>query len=160
MSGILDVLPAILQTVSKVTGLSNVGDVVNALTGNTLPPEQKVALQQAMLEHENALAQINADQFKSVLTESLAEINSEDNYVKRARPTGLYVGYAVVAFLAALQGFLLAKAVLHNPPFSPTWLDTGTMTTILTPLFGTGGLYMWLRTKEKTTSNGAGGGSQ
>src|SRR2546425_12979333 len=54
----------------------------------------------SLLVHEKEMAQINLDTLKSLLSESLAEIQSPDKYVARARPTGLYIFYLVSAAIA------------------------------------------------------------
>jgi hypothetical protein len=73
---------------------------------------------------------------KEFVSEAIAEIGSNDKYVSRARPTGLYIAYTVT--LAITAGLLLQVK-----------MDLGPVISLLTPLFGAGGYYMFLRTKEK-----------
>ena len=86
---LFSLLPSILKAVGSVLGIGVVKDAGAALAAAQISPEQQVALQEALLVHEKEMAQINLDTLKSLLSESLAEIQSPDKFVARARPTGL-----------------------------------------------------------------------
>jgi hypothetical protein len=141
MGFLAGLLPTILKTVGKVTGLSILGDAGDALDKAQLTPEQKVALNAALAEHEEKMAQIGLDQFKTAMSESLAEIQSSDKFVARARPTGLYAYYLVCL---AIVGAMLAGLKI----------DATAILTIVGPLAGTGGFYIYNRTQEKLAGNG------
>src|SRR5207302_5653713 len=99
--GIFSFLPAILKTVGSVLGLNAVSAAGDALASTQLTPEQSVALQSALAVHEEAMAKISLDELKTVMSESLAEIESPDKFTSRARPTGLYMAYAGTSAIIA-----------------------------------------------------------
>lgn len=67
-----------------------------------LSPEQKQAAQQALLDHQDKLAQMDADleaKLAEIQGENIrAETASADRYVSRARPTFLYAMIAAIFF--------------------------------------------------------------
>src|SRR5947207_1593768 len=77
----------------SVHGIHAVTEAGNALAATQLTPEQSVALQTALAQHEEAMARVSLEELKTVMSESLAEIESPDKYTSRARPTGLYIAY-------------------------------------------------------------------
>lgn len=131
---ILGLLPGILKTVAKITGLDIFNTAAGAVGG--MSPEEKIELQKAMMEHEAAMKQLGIEEMKAAMSESLAMIASPDRYVSRARPTGLYIFYAVTAVIAI--GMLLGVEI-----------DPTAIITILAPLAGVGGTYVYRRTTEK-----------
>ncbi len=135
MGLLLNLLPNILKTVGKITGIGLVSDAGDALSKAQLTPEQQVALQTALAEHEEKMAQLSLDQFKTAMSETIAEVQSPDKYVSRARPTGLYIFYAVSAAIAA--------AMIAGIKIDPT-----AILTVVGPLAGTGGYYIYARTQE------------
>lgn len=138
----LSLIPDALKAIGKITGLNIASDAADAITKLTLSPEQQAQLQQALFTHEQAMAQINLDQFKTAMSEAVAEIQSPDKYVSRARPTGLYIFYIVSGAIAV--GMLLGVKI-----------DPTAVLTILGPLAGVGGTYVYQRTQEKINGNGA-----
>lgn len=130
---IISLIPKIIKTAANVLGLSSINDVVDAITNNRMTPEQRVALELAMKEHEREMLEL-------VMSETNLMIASEDNYVKRARPTGLYVAYAISLGLAI--ALVLGVKV-----------DATAILTLCGPLYGAQGYYMHLRTKEKMNGN-------
>lgn len=135
-------LPKILNVAGRVLGIGVLKDASAALSAVQLTPEQETQLQQALLVHEAAMKQLSIDEMKTAMSESLAMISSSDKYVSRARPTGLYIFYAVSAGIAL--GMLFGVHV-----------DPTAVLTILAPLAGVGGTYVYARTKEKLSGNGA-----
>jgi Holin of 3TMs, for gene-transfer release len=134
-------LPGILKTVGNVLGIGAITSAGDALAATQLTPEQKVALQGALAQHEEAMASIDLERFKAVMAESLAEIQSPDKYVARARPTGLYFAYAgtlavIVATIAGVK------------------IDSGAIITLLAPMWGQAAWYTYNRTKEKLNGGG------
>ena len=131
-------LGALLPELSKV--LSAAADVIPggsvlkdaaALlgSGTQLTPEQQLALQTEVDKHES-------DMLSALNAESIAEVQSPDKYVARARPTGLYIAYLCTL---GMVGALVAGAKL----------DTGAMLTLLGPCWGQTAWYTYQRTQEK-----------
>ena len=141
---IFSILPAVLKTVGSVLGLNVVKDAGAALAAAQLSPEKAAELQEALLVHEQAMAQISLDELKTVISESVAEIQSPDKYVARARPTGLYILYGVSGAIAI--GMLLGVK-----------LDPTAVLTVLAPLAGVGGTYVYQRSQEKIAQMGGNG---
>lgn len=138
---LLSLLPAVLKTLGKVTGLNVFGEASAAVSTLTLPPEKQAELQEALLTHEATMKQLSIDEMRTAMSESLAMIASPDKYVSRARPTGLYIFYGVSA--------VIAIGMLAGVKIDPT-----AVLTILAPLAGVGGTYVYQRTQEKIASNG------
>jgi Holin of 3TMs, for gene-transfer release len=71
-----------------------------------LSPEQKQAAQQALLDHQDKLAQMDADleaKLADIQGQNIrAETASSDKYVSRARPTFLYAMIAAIFFSLVL----------------------------------------------------------
>lgn len=133
---LLALLPEVLKVVGKVTGLSVFGNASTALTGLQLPPEKQVELQEAVLVHEQQMKALSIEEMKTAMSEGLAMIASPDKYVARARPTGLYIFYLVSAAIAI--------GMLFGVKIDPT-----AVLTILGPLAGVGGTYVYQRSQEK-----------
>jgi len=143
---ILNLIPGILKTIGNITGIKIFGDASNALIGAQLSPEQQAQLETALQAHEAEMAQINLDSFKTAMSEALAEVQSTDKYVSRARPTGLYIFYLVSGAIAV--GMLFGVK-----------LDPTAVLTILGPWAGVGGTYVYQRTQEKVAALRNGNGS-
>lgn len=126
---LISLIPKIVKTAGKVLGIDSLGDIVDALDKNRMTPEQRIAVEAALREHEKEMLEV-------VLSETNLMIQSEDKYVKRARPTGLYVAYAISIGLSAALIFGVK-------------VDAASILTICAPLYGAQGYYMHLRTKEK-----------
>lgn len=133
----LDLLPGVLKAVAKILGIGKLSEAADALSNAQVTPEQKLELQKALVEFR----QLDVEELKTVMTEALAEIQSTDKYVSRARPTGLYLFYIVSAGLAT--------ALILGVKIDPT-----AVLTILGPLAGVGGTYVYRRTTEKLNGNG------
>lgn len=132
---LISLIPKIVKTAGKVLGIDSLGDIVDALDKNRMTPEQRIALDAAMKEHEKEMLGL-------VLSETNLMIQSDDKYVKRARPTGLYVAYAISIGLSVALIFGVK-------------VDAAAILTICAPLYGAQGYYMHLRTKEKMNGNGS-----
>lgn len=136
-----------VKAIGKAVGIGDkVEEVVNAISSDKLTPEQKENLAKAVSEHTEkmesyvvALRGLDVDEHKT-------EIQSEDLFVRRARPMFLYV---VILILLLNYG---GSAVAH-------WFSNAVTPITLPPdlltLFGVmvGG-YMWLRSKDKLNGNG------
>lgn len=126
---IINIASKIIKAAAGVLGVDSVKDVVDAIQGNKLTPEQRLAIESAADEHEKEMTEL-------ALSETNLMIQSEDKYVSRARPTGLYVAYvSSIAMVIAL--------------ISGTHIDAAAILTLMGPLYGAQGYYMHLRTKEK-----------
>ena len=101
-----------------------------------LTPEQRAAL----ANHEVALRELAFRELETEITAKVdlmkTEIKSEDAYVRRARPTGLYISY--VCSLGLVTAVVLGVDI-----------DPGAILTLLGPLMGFSGWYTYNRTKEK-----------
>ena len=132
---LLSLLPGVLKTAAKVLGIDIEG-AAKAIVGNTLSPEQQAALEAGLRVHEEEMEKLSIEKLKTLMSESLAMLASPDKYVSRARPTGLYIFYSVSAAIAV--GMLFG---VH--------IDPTAVLTILAPLAGVGGTYVYARTREK-----------
>lgn len=134
---LIKLLPGILKTVGQVTGLSKVQEAGEALgAAPALSPEKQAELTQALAVQTTELAKVHAEELKALLAEQIEEVRSNDAYVRRARPTGLYAFYAVSVAVAV--GLLLGEKI-----------DPTAILTVIAPLAGTGATYIVSRTKEK-----------
>lgn len=140
---LLGLLPGVLKTIGRVLGLGAATEVGKALENLQIPPEKQAELRLALLSHEADMKQLNIDEMKQAMSESLAMIQSSDKFVSRARPTGLYIFYTISAALAI--GMIFGVKI-----------DPAAILTILSPLAGVGGLYVYKRTQEKVNGNGNG----
>ena len=131
---VLNIAGKIIKAAAGVLGIDSVKDVVDAISNNKLTPEQRLAIESATATHEKEMTEL-------ALSETNLMLQSEDKYVKRARPTGLYVAYAcsIAMTITLIVG---------------THVDAAAILTITAPLYGAQGYYMHLRTKEKMNGNG------
>src|SRR5256885_16807806 len=141
---ILGILPGLLKVIGDVTGIKILGDASNALAATQLTPEQQAAVEKATRDYQAQMAQIGLDTFKTAMSEALAEIQSTDRYTSRARPTGLYIFY--------LCSGAIVGAMLLGLKIDPT-----AILTVIGPLAGVGGTYVYQRTREKIASVSNGG---
>lgn len=138
---LLGLLPGILKTVGKVLGIGKLNEAADELTKAQIPADKQAEIQQALIAQVAQIRQLDVDELKQVMSEALAEIQSPDKYVSRARPTGLYLFYLVSAGLAT--------AIIFGIKIDPT-----AVLTILGPMAGVGGTYVYRRTTEKLNGNG------
>lgn len=136
---LLTLIPGLLRTVAKFAGLDSGGILSKAaetLENISIPPEKQAEMEQALQKHEEAMAALSIEEMKTAQAESIAMVQSEDKYVSRARPTGLYIFYGVSAAIAIAMLFGVK-------------IDSTAILTILGPLAGVGGTYVYQRTQEK-----------
>lgn len=126
---IIGIAAKIIKAAAGVLGIDSVKDVVDAIQGGKLTPEQRLAIESAVDTHEKEMTEL-------ALSETNLMIQSEDKYTSRARPTGLYVAYA------CSMGMVIAL-------ITGTHIDAAAILTLMGPLYGAQGFYMHLRTKEK-----------
>lgn len=134
---LLGLVPKILKAASSILGIDSVKDVVDAISNNKLTPEQRMALEQAMREHEKEMRALDVEEMKTFVLESVAMIQSTDKFTSRARPTGLYLAYILTGFV------VVVKALVD------TTLDVGAALMLVAPFWGAGVQYQYLRSKEK-----------
>ena len=140
--GILDLLGPILKVAGKVLGIGDkVKEVADAIEG--APPEVRAKIAADLQQHEQALKALSIEEMRVAMSESIAMVQSSDKYVSRARPTGLYIFY--------LASAAIAVGMLFGVKIDPT-----AVLTILGPLAGVGGTYVYNRTREKLNGNGHG----
>lgn len=134
--GLIDILSGAIKVVGKIIpGLGDKAkDVAEAIAG--APPELRAAMQAELHEHEKAMKALSVEELKTVLSETQLMVQSDDKYIARARPTGLYIAY--------LCSVALAAALIFGVK-----LDAAAILTLMGPLYGAQGYYMHLRTKEK-----------
>ena len=128
---------------------------VGSITGlidevSTTDEEKRVLINSAAkiaADFELKMEGLSNNALQAIVSLELAATKSEDKYVRRARPTGLYIAYAVTGILALTQTALLIIAVIQGT--EPIWLDTGAIATLLIPLYGNAMWYTHNRTKEK-----------
>lgn len=133
---LIGLLPKLLKTAGSILGVDSVKDVIDTLQNNKLTPEQRVQLELATKEYEKEMRQYDIEELKTVMSETSLMIQSDDKFVKRARPTGLYVAYAC--------SIAMTVALIAHVKVDPT-----AILTLMGPLYGAQGYYMHLRTKEK-----------
>ena len=136
MFPLLGLLPKLIKTAAGILGVDSVKDVVDTLQNNKLTPEQRVALETALQQHEKEMRALDIEELKTVMSESLAEIQSTDKFTSRARPFGVYTACAITAALAVAMMFGVK-------------LDTGAIITLIAPLWGQTAWYTYKRTQEK-----------
>lgn len=138
---LLKLLPSILKTVAKITGIDVVDKAADAIAGTTLTAEKQAELDQAVMQHEVEMKKLAVEEYKASAEVIKTEASSSDAYVRRARPTFLYIMYA-----ALFVNYVVGSVVhLFRQDIVPVNLPEG-----LLVLFGSGYLgYSYLRTKDK-----------
>lgn len=105
-----------LEAVGNLTGIGTVKDaadiVINAIKKD---PDLETKLKELELEYKK-LAIKEADGVRGLFK---AEIASEDPYIRRARPTFLYVGYILIALDLGILSFANALSTALGGPAIP-----------------------------------------
>jgi hypothetical protein len=137
-------LPGALRAIGKIVGLGGFADTIaSAIEGNSelaLTPEQRAALDVELHTFEVQMRQQDTEQMKLYLSEALAEIQSADKFVSRARPTGYYAFVLGSLFYVALVGIISLRT---------GQLDAALVLATLAPLGGAGAQWQYNRTQEK-----------
>jgi len=144
---LLKLLPGILKTIGRLTGLP-LGDAATALEKAEFTPEQAAAVQEALQRHEAAMKQLSNDELRTIMSESLAMVTSSDKFVSRARPTMLYAATGITSVLAIVIGATVARGIHIDLG------ATAAISSLLVPLWGASGYYIGKRTAEKLGGNG------
>ena len=137
---LLSLLPKALKVVGKIVGVDIFNDAAQVLEAAQQDPAKAQELELALLEHERELRAFELEEVKTAMAESLAMINSEDKYTRRARPTGLYIAYGCTVALTLALIFQVK-------------IDPVAVLTLMGPLFGAQSLYIHNRTREKMNGN-------
>jgi hypothetical protein len=133
---LINIAAKVIKAAAGILGVDSIKDVVDSIENNKLTPEQRVAIETATQEHEKEMRSLDIEELKQVMSETSLMIQSDDKFVKRARPTGLYVAYACsIAMTVAL--------------ISGTHVDATAILTLMAPLYGAQSLYIYKRTQEK-----------
>ena len=129
----------LLKGAAKIIGGAlgiDVAGALEAFDSDDLSPELQVQLQQ----YELSLRQLARDELKDEIDAKVdlmkTEIESGDKFVRRARPTGLYISYLVSLGLAA--------ALIFQVDIDPT-----AVLVLIGPLMGFSSFYTYSRTQEK-----------
>jgi len=147
---LLGLIPKIIKTAAGILGIDSVKDVVDAISNNKLTPEQRQALELATLDYQKEMKELDIEELKQSLTESIAMINSSDKYTSRARPTMLYAATGVTVVLCLAIGIAVLRSIHVDLGIA------GVISSMLLPLWGAAGWYVHSRTKEKLNGNGNG----
>lgn len=147
---LLGLIPKIIKTAASILGVDSVKDVVDAIEGNKLTPDQRVALDAATKQYALEMRGFDIEELKASLSESIAMIQSSDKYTSRARPTMLYAATGVTVLLCLAIGIAVLRSVHIDLGIA------GIISSMLLPLWGAAGWYVHSRTKEKMNGNGNG----
>lgn len=143
--------PISLITGAVSAGAKLVKEITSFADTISTTAEEKMALvnsaQAAVHVFNIKLEELSNTAFRGLVDLELAAIKSEDRYVRRARPTGLYIAYTVTGLLAITQAVLLIIASVNGT--ETVVLDTGFIATMLVPLYGNAAYYQYNRTREK-----------
>lgn len=143
--------PISLITGAVSAGAKLVKEITNLADTVSTTAEEKMGLINSAEEAVHAfnikLEELSNDAFRGLVSLELAALKSPDKYVRRARPTGLYIAYAVTGVLALTQSVMLIIAAVNGA--DPIWMDTGAVATLLLPLYGNAAYYQYNRTQEK-----------
>lgn len=140
----LKLLPGVLRQVAKILKLPKLEEAAQDLAEAPLTAEQQAELEAALLRHEQAMKALSVEEMRAALSEGIAMVQSDDAFVKRARPFGLYAFYTLTAAVAVAQ-------------IAGVSIDAAAIMATLGPLGGVAGTYTYRRTSEKlgNGSNGA-----
>ena len=147
---IISLLPKLLKAVASITGLDKLADAGNLLETAQIPPEKQAELELATLEFKKEMRGFDLEEVKQMVNESVAMITSPDKYTSRARPTMLYAATAITSFLVIVVGVTIFKAVHIDLG------AIGAIVSLMTPLWGAGGFYIYKRTQEKLNGSNDG----
>jgi hypothetical protein len=133
----------LLEGAAKAVGGALGIDVEGALDAikNDPSPEVQARLADFDVQMRELALQEMQTEIDAKVDLMVAEIQSEDAYVRRARPTGLYVFYAAII----LQTLVTCTSVF----FPGMNVPVEAFLSITTPLAGYSGWYAWNRSNDK-----------
>ena len=136
----------LLQKAAEILGTAvgiDIGAALKKIIDNPTP-EQAAALQQYDLQmREFALEELKTE-IDAKVDLMKTEIKSEDAYVRRARPTGLYMFYVVTG----IQVLVVSIVVLFEVQVNYLALSAA-FGSITGPLVGYSGWYTYKRSEDK-----------
>ena len=130
----LKLLKGAARLVGSAVGI-DVEGAIRAFEDDPSPEAQAVLAQLDVQLRELALEELQTE-INAKVDLMKTEIKSEDAYLRRARPTGLYISYLVSVGLA---GALIAGVEM----------DAAAVLTLMGPLMGFSGWYTYNRTQDK-----------
>jgi len=157
---LLGVLPKAISTIARIVGpgkgsrLKDAADAISEFSddvqANRIPPEQMAELQQAMAQHEVKMRELDIEDNKDARALIRDESRSDDPWVRRARPTFLWLIYLVLIWNFVVLGtyqFVKTGVPLTQPPVN--------FPTELYYLFGSAFLgYTGFRSWDKRNTSG------
>ena len=103
---LLGMLPKTISTIARIVGpkkgnkLKDAADAISDFAGDVqegrIPPDQMSELKQAMLQHEATMAKLEVEERKDARDLIRQEGSSDDPWIRRARPTFLWLIYLVI----------------------------------------------------------------
>jgi len=153
LTGLLNLVPSLIKTFAGFIGgekgarvaeaADTIAEVADQFSTGAMPPEQRAQLESALMEHKvkmEELALRDAEGARDVIKTAM---QSEDVFVRRARPAFLWTMYIV--FIVNFIIFPIVKLPVIELP------------NIIYNLFGTAFIgYSVLRTVDKGGSSGIG----
>ena len=128
----------LLKKAAEVLGGAVGIDIKGALDAldDSPDPQVQAALQQFEVQMKELALEELQTEIDAKVDLMKTEIQSQDAFVRRARPTGLYISYIVSVGLAT--ALILGQEV-----------DAAAVLTLIGPLMGFSGWYTYNRTQEK-----------
>lgn len=130
----LKLLKGAAELVGGALGL-DVKGALDAVLDNPTPEQEAKLLEFETRMRELALQELQTE-IDAKVALMTAEIGSEDAFVRRARPTGLYISYLVIAGLVT--------AVIYG-----VQIDVGEILSLTGPIMGYSGWYAYNRSQDK-----------
>lgn len=126
----MSIFKDILGAIGDVTGISSIGDaaktILKGITGN---PEAEKKLKQLELQK----LKLHIEESEGIRSLWKEEIKSGDSFVRRARPWGLYLGYALMFIDLGVIPLFNTISTMAGGPIAPT----NNLTAQFYALFGT-----------------------
>lgn len=146
----------IVSIAKKVTGVDDESKLADALQAS---PELRLEFERAAMQFAIQTHQEETKQLQTINETMRAEYASSDAYVRRARPTWMYV----CAFTWSMQTLAIFIGILwaciYEPDYSPAILGglselTGAMTMQWSVALAALGIYVHKRSQEKCLKRG------
>lgn len=128
---LLGMLPTAISTIARIVGprkgnkLKDAADAIAEFAGDVqegrIPPDQMSELKQAMLQHEAEMARLEVEERKDARDLIRQEGASDDPWIRRARPTFLWLIYLVIFWNFIVLGtieYWRTGAALAQPPIN------------------------------------------
>lgn len=113
----MSIFKDILGAIGDVTGIGSVGDaaktILKGITGN---PEAEEKLKQLELQK----LKLHIEESEGIRSLWKEEIKSGDSFVRRARPWGLYLGYALMFIDLGIIPLFNTISTMAGGPIAPS----------------------------------------